>query len=420
MKNEQIKSSQEDEKIFRPEDMQNKSHAEQMIQIDGAMSCLDLASENVENVLLQSELERNGDRDVQELVDRSSIFKRASLGVDKILGRRKTYDRKVTELAKQMTDKSLDKLERGLGENLIEAKKKLADHEATAQNDLETVRGLLSPEKFSEMENKMNKEKERLMEDKNEKETELQEKTAEYPAKEKYEKIENLLGEYGNIESTIKEKQSSLDSEIKNYESAFKKIKGTGEVSQELKEELQKKMDVLNRQRKEIESRGKEVKERIELLKRNQEELNPYIKRLGSIGKTKTEILEEEKAKLKNQEKPEENQEKPKEKQKKEGTKKSQTTKKTRETRKSKLETAVKTPEEWANYIKAADKDLAEMAQSNLTAAFNKQFGSRSDISGSEAASFFTNLLKNNNINQPEKKVKQLFDKLDIEFYEQQ
>jgi hypothetical protein len=406
MNNEQIKNTEGEEKIFNSKDLENKSHEEQILHLDGAISHLSLLSEDVENSVVQSELERSGKK---EVVGQSSLFDRAGLGINKFLRRHKGYDEKLSEMARKTTDKSLDNLEKGLGSDLLEAKRKLTDHEATANNDLDAVKNLISPEEFSLMEIKMSQEKELLIADKDQKGAELQEKISEYPAGQKYEKIGSLLGEYENIESAINDKRLFLENDIKTYESAFKNIKGTGETSQEIKGKLKEKMEILNKQHEEIKNREKDVKGRMEVLKNNQKELNPYVKRLQTIGKTKAEIIEESKAQLKN------NGQNP-EKQKAEDNVTSKNNKKNAQPKNNekeednKLEAVIKTPAQWANYIKNGDKDLALSIKVNLVTAFNKQFKDKKDINGLEATSFLASLLKNNNITGSEEKAKRLIE----------
>lgn len=284
-----------DAKIFNPKDLENKSHDEQINHLDGALSNLDSMSEELNNALAASELERSGKKGV---IEQSSVFAKTGLALKNIFGGKEAYDEKLSEMAKKVTEKNLDGLERGLGADVLTMKENIKVHEAASKNDLDAAKELFKPEEFTAMENKMTKEKEVLTNDKDLKEKELQEKIAEYPAEQKFEKITNALGEYGQIESSIKDKRLGLEGDLKKHETAYNKIKGEGEASLEIKQKLKEKIELLNKQSQEMRDREKLVKDRIEVLKSSQKELDPFVKRLRAVGKTKAEIFEENKARM--------------------------------------------------------------------------------------------------------------------------
>jgi|GEM_PF-2751364 len=287
---EQPKSSEN--QTFNPKDLEKMSHEEQVAHFDSALSNLDLMSEDVNNALAESELERSGRKGV---IGQSSGFDRTSLKLKNFFGGEKAYDEKLSKMAKKVAEKNLDGLERGLGSDVLELKKNISAHDTAAKNNLEIAKEMLGPQEFSDVEAKMNREKDELVLAKNEKENELKEEISQYPAEEKYEKIGNLLGEYNQIESSIKGKRSNLENDIKNHEKKFSQIIDSGDSSKELKEKIQNKIDILKKQHEEIASREKDVKARIDALKSNQKELDPFVKRLRAAGKTKTEIAEAEK-----------------------------------------------------------------------------------------------------------------------------
>jgi hypothetical protein len=304
MNNEKVQAApetQEENKAFDSKSLENKSHDEQITHLDSALSNLDLMSEGVNSALGESELERSGKKGV---IDQSSLFDRAGLGLKKMFNGPEAYDEKLLSMAKKAAENNLDNLERGLGSQVLSLKENIKTHETVAKNDLDAVKDIMKPEELSAIKTKMDEEKEGLIFDKDQKERELQEKLSEYPAEQKHEKLTNLLGEYGQIESSIRDRRSGLENSLKNHQIAFNKIMGQEESSQEIKTQLKEKMAILTKQCEEMKIREKAVKERLDSLKNSQKELDPVIKKIRTIGKTKTEIIEEEKARIQKSKEP--------------------------------------------------------------------------------------------------------------------
>lgn len=294
MNNEKIQDGsemQQEQKIFNPKNLENKSHDDQILHLDNAMSSLDSMSEGVN--LAESELERNG---VKGVMAQSSVFDKIGLGAEKLFNGKEGYDKKLAEMAKKAAEKNLDGLEKGPGNDLIALKENIKSFEKTAASDLEAVRELMTPEQFKEMEMKMNYEIGALNAEKNRKEEELQAELAEYPGKGKQEKLTSLLGEYSELESTVVTKRQDLEANMRKHGLAYNKIKGEGETSQEIKATLKEKIEILNKQYEEIKNREKIIKERVALLKNDLKELEPFVKKLNLIGKSKDEIIAENKA----------------------------------------------------------------------------------------------------------------------------
>lgn len=449
MNNEKVQNTSEvkETPVFNSKDLENKSHAEQINHLDNALSKLDSMSEDVN--VAKSELERTGKNGV---IEQSSLRDRMGLKYDKLFKGKEIYDKKLSEMAKNVVNKNLDGLERGLGSQVIDLKKQIKSHEEASKNDLEAVRDIMAPGKLAEMERKMGREKDTLTFEKDLKEQELQEKLAEYPGSKKQEKLTNLMGEYGQIEATVSDKRNGLESDLKKYETAFNKIGGRGETSQEIKRQLQDKIDTLSKQCGEMRERERIVKERMNLLKKDQKELDPFAKRVNSIGKTREEIFQENKAKNGNEGI---NKEPKKTNEKQDATKSADASPETGTVAKTNAETkaatkdsaiknqggrskaipdkngsktfdhsgeemenklseTIKTPRQWAELIKINNRDLVKLIGKDITISFtqNKELKQKINMSGLEAMNFFRGLLQHRKVQEAAPKAREAIEKI--------
>jgi hypothetical protein len=127
MNNEKIQDGsemQQEQKIFNPKNLENKSHDDQILHLDNAMSSLDSMSEGVN--LAESELERNG---VKGVMAQSSVFDKIGLGAEKLFNGKGGYDKKLAEMAKKAAEKNLDGLEKGPGNDLVTLKENIKSFE---------------------------------------------------------------------------------------------------------------------------------------------------------------------------------------------------------------------------------------------------------------------------------------------------
>lgn len=445
MDNEKLQAAPEsknENKGFDAKDLENKSHEEQVAHLDNALLNLDIVSEDLDNALAQSEIENSGRNKV---IEKSSLFDRASLKIKDVIGSDKGYDEKLSKMAKKVAEKNLTGLERGLGADVLDIKENIKTHETTTKNDLEASKDFFKPEELVAMESKLNSEKEILVADKDSKEKELQDQVKEYPAEQKYEKIGSALGEYSQIESSIKDKRSGLEADIKRHEATLGKIK-----TQDIKDQFQGKIETLKKQAQEMKEREKFVKERIDNLKGNQKELEPFVKRLRAVGKTKAEVIEEDKLRTqKNAENPinihavkesekivkpaggeklaaavepevvaAKNDEKkdvkpgdnakggqkkpwaPKQKKKIEDSPENNEEKQ----ESVKLQNVKKTPKQWAEALKSSSAGLLKLAEvKDVRKHFEVKFRGKDEISGLDAANFLRPLLAKKMTNANEK-----------------
>ncbi len=272
-----------------PNEFFSYSHDDQIIQLDDALSNLDLVSEGLEHALGNAEVDRLGKTQVTK---ESSLFSKIKLGLFK---NGKEYNEALAQAGKQVAEKNLSKLELGLGADIIALKEKISTHESVSRHDLNAIKGLKGFEDFS---SKIAAEQETLRIEKDLKEQELQDQITEHPAFQKNEQLNDLLDKYGHIEKLISEKRHGIEVSIIKYENTFHKIKGEGDASQEIKNDIEEQLAILKQQFKEISQREEGMKERISLLKSSSKEIAPFVNRLSLLGKTKAEIIADKKKKI--------------------------------------------------------------------------------------------------------------------------
>jgi hypothetical protein len=296
------------EKIFDSKGLEGKSHEEQVASIDSALFKLDDLSGDIKNALAETELGRTDEKTV---IQESSLFSRMILKAKEIIHgeNSESYDNKIAKMAKKRALENLYELEK-LGEEVIALKNNMAKNEITTKNKLNDIRNLpnIDPNFVKSMEIKMAQEQELLELDKNEKEQELKSQIAGYPSAEKQEKIANLLTEYGEIGKSVTDRRRTLETNIKSYEAVYNKKSDERESSQDIKKHLEEQIEILKGQCQEMRDKENSVKERIDLLKANQKDLDPFVKKLNTMGKTRTEIAEEYRAKFQQNKKSADNQ----------------------------------------------------------------------------------------------------------------
>lgn len=300
MSQEQVKNNtpeEKSEKIFNSENLVGKKHEDQLLEFDTALNQLDSMSNELESALGQAELDRLGKN---EVIKNTSLFDRFKLGAHELFKNKEGYKEQLSIMAKEMALDNLDKLERGLGADLLKTKEDMEAHEKNSQQNLKIITDLpgMDPEKIKLHEEKIQTETESMRVNKELKEIELKNKISEHPVFKKKESLDKSIGEYNQISLDLSFRKQILGQNIMKYESAYKKISGENASSQEIKVDIMDKLKELKEQYQEIQERQEKVQGRMDVLITEKQDIDPFVNRLNNLGKTKAEKLAEAKDQL--------------------------------------------------------------------------------------------------------------------------
>lgn len=202
------------------------------------------------------------------------------------------------DAAGKLRDEKINEADK-LGVDIVKSKEQLEKH-LNDKSKLENLK-YLNAEGKEDLRIKMLEEETNLGNSIKDKETELKDKLNIFkePLEERMSQTHELLGKISGTFESVKKEETELSKNLREIDSEIKLIERSGileETKKQILDNLKAEGHEMVNNLSELTQRKSELEKKLNILKTNERDLGKELSKINKIGKTKKEILEEEKA----------------------------------------------------------------------------------------------------------------------------